>query len=52
MLEAKENFLLHLDLASNREKEVWTQVSVYRDPTNAQRNCWRIERGAEAKVPL
>lgn len=47
----KVNFLLDLDLASNREKVVRTQVSVHRDTTNAQRNCWRIE-GAGAWVSL
>lgn len=49
----KVNFLLDPDLASNREKGVWTPFrrgSVHRDPTNAQRNCQRIEEGAGAKV--
>lgn len=32
------------------EKEIWTWVSVHRDPTNAHRSCWRAEEGAEAKV--
>lgn len=38
---SKANFLLDLGLASNREKEIWTRLSVDRDPTHAQRS-WEV----------
>lgn len=47
----KVNFLLDLDSASKREKEIRTWVSAHGDPAGAQRRCGRTElEGAGAKV--